>query len=69
MGFQLHSVESSYSNSKYESLIFKKLIDGTLDRLILLKRDNPLTTNDGYTITHNVEDELDTKLRDAYRNI
>jgi hypothetical protein len=68
IGFQLHREENAYSSSKYESSIFNNLVDGTLGRLILLKRASTITTNEGYTITHDVEDELDTKLRDAYRN-
>jgi hypothetical protein len=64
--FQLHSSENAYSASKYETSIFNKLIDGTLERLILLKKASSLT-NDGFTISHQVEEELDTKLRDAYR--
>ncbi len=57
--FQLYGLEGSLIDDyKYENLIFKSLIE--MEKIIV--------TNDGYTLTHFLEKELDTKLRDAYRN-
>jgi hypothetical protein len=53
---------------KYQYSIFKALIEGNLDRIILIKRKEKLQTKDGFLITHDVEKEVDTKLRDNYRN-
>jgi hypothetical protein len=47
--------------------MFKKLLEKELDRIILIKRKSPLTWNNGYKITHNIEDEIGTKLRENYR--
>lgn len=53
---------------KYTYSIFKALLDGKLERIILLKRKKELQTKEGYLITHEVENEVDTKLRDNYRS-
>jgi hypothetical protein len=53
---------------KYTYSIFKALLDGKLERIILLKRKKELQTKEGYLITHEIENEVDTKLRDNYRS-
>jgi hypothetical protein len=53
---------------KYLYSIFKALLDDKLDRIILLKRKSVLQTKEGFLITHDVENEVDTKLRDNYRS-
>ena len=55
-------------DAKYEYSIFKALLDGKLERIILLKRKKDLQTKEGFLITHEVENEVDTKLRDNYRS-
>jgi hypothetical protein len=68
--FELNGQEGSQSDHyRYEFSIFKALLEGKLDRIILLKRNNEIKTKEGYTITHDIEKEVDTKLRDAYRKI
>jgi hypothetical protein len=56
------------SDAQYQYSIFKGLLDDELDRIILLKRKVNLRTSEGFLITHNVENEIDTKLRDNYRS-
>uniref|UniRef100_UPI0040474EF6 hypothetical protein n=1 Tax=Algoriphagus sp. TaxID=1872435 RepID=UPI0040474EF6 len=53
---------------KYTYSIFKALLDDKLERIILLKRKENLQTKEGFLITHDVEMEVDTKLRDNYRS-
>ena len=53
---------------KYQYSIFKALLDDKLERIILLKRKKDLQTKEGFLITHEVENEVDTKLRDNYRS-
>jgi len=53
---------------RYEFSIYRALLEGSLDRIILLKRNTEFKTNEGYIITHDIEKEVDTKLRDTYRN-
>jgi hypothetical protein len=53
---------------KYQYSIFKALLEDKLERIILLKRKKELQTKEGYLITHEIENEVDTKLRDNYRS-
>ena len=53
---------------KYTYSIFKALLDDKLERIILLKRKENLQTKEGFLITHEIENEVDTKLRDNYRS-
>lgn len=62
------SLPDDKSNS-YLNTIFNNLINGTLERIILKRRIVPYNTKNGFLITHNVEQEVDTKLREAYREI
>lgn len=55
-------------NAKYEYSIFTALLEDKLERIILLKRKADLQTKEGFLITHDVEMEVDTKLRDNYRS-
>jgi hypothetical protein len=55
-------------NAKYEYSIFTALLEGKLERIILLKRKADLQTKEGFLITHDLEMEVDTKLRDNYRS-
>jgi hypothetical protein len=52
----------------YQYSIFKALLEGKLERIILLKRKTTLQTKEGDLITHEIENEVDTKLRDNYRS-
>jgi hypothetical protein len=52
---------------KYEYSIFKALIEGNLERIILIKRKEEIKTKEGFIITYDLEQEVDTKIRDAYR--
>jgi hypothetical protein len=52
----------------YQYSIFKALLEDKLERIILLKRKKELQTKEGYLITHEIENEVDTKLRDNYRS-
>lgn len=56
-------------HSKYEFSIFKALLEGSLDRIILIKISEEVKTKEGFILTHKLEEEVDTKLRDAYRGI
>ena len=56
-------------NDTYLYSMFMGLLDGTLPKIILIKREQPFITKEGYKLTHLVEQELDTKLREAYRNV
>jgi hypothetical protein len=53
---------------KYTYSIFKALLEDKLERIILLKRKADLHMREGYLITHEIENEVDTKLRDNYRS-
>jgi hypothetical protein len=55
-------------NAKYEYSIFTALLDDKLERIILLKRKADLQTKEGFLLTHDLEMEVDTKLRDNYRS-
>lgn len=58
------------TGDEYQSSIFKALLDKSLDRIILLKREKLLrikVDSEEVLITHKVEDIIDTKLRDSYR--
>ena len=60
---------SSMEIYKYEYSIFKALIEGNLERIILIKRKEEIKTKEGFIITYVLEQEVDTKLRDTYRGI
>lgn len=60
--FLSHKEDNSYQYS-----IFKALLDGNLERIILLKRKEKYQTKEGFFVTHIIEQEVDTKIRDAYR--
>ncbi len=59
--------ESLSLELKYEYLIFKALQENRLQRIVLLKLKEPVTTKNGSLITHKIEQEIDTKLRENYR--
>jgi hypothetical protein len=68
--FQIAGWDSTRLNDhgKYQFSIFKALLEDKLERIILLKRKADLQTKEGFLITHDVEMEVDTKLRDNYRS-
>ena len=60
------------SSDAYQNAIFKALIEKTLDIIILLKLEKSYNLTEkegGFLITHRIESEIDTKLRDAYCRI
>ncbi|MEB2786504.1 hypothetical protein [Algoriphagus persicinus] len=63
----IFTLPASSRTSPYKFSIFEKLYNKELDRIILLKRDTPFRGKNGYTITHNIEDEVGTKMRENYR--
>jgi hypothetical protein len=57
-----------YEANSYQGSIYEKIMDGSIDRIIL----NKIQSNakiDLDNVTHNLEDENETKLRDLYRPI
>lgn len=52
---------------EYQYSIFKALQENRLQRIVLLKLKEPVTTKNGSIITHKIEQEIDTKLRENYR--
>jgi hypothetical protein len=63
--FDLHD----HVRDEYQYHTFKSLLDGTLKRIILLKRKHPLKYKSGKIVTHKLEDKYDTILRDTYNNV
>jgi hypothetical protein len=59
---------NSTLNPLQQFSIFKALLEDKLERIILLKRKADLQTKEGFLITHDLEMEVDTKLRDNYRS-
>ena len=57
---------SHTDHMKYTFSIFKALLEDKLERIILLKRKEDIQIG-SFLITHEVENEVDTKLRDNYR--
>jgi len=54
-------------NSKYEKEHYDNLLAGKLDRLILKKRNTPHHLG-VWIINYDLESEVETKLRDLYKN-
>ncbi|MCH6198561.1 hypothetical protein MMU07_03145 [Aquiflexum sp. LQ15W] len=59
--------ESLSLELKYEYSIFKALQENRLQKIVLLKLKEPVTTKNGSIITHKIEQEIDSKLRENYR--
>tara|TARA_R110001592_G_scaffold295677_2_gene565926 strand:+ start:1279 stop:1620 length:342 start_codon:yes stop_codon:yes gene_type:complete len=58
----------SASTSFYEKDIYKKLLDGTLDMLILNKLDEPILL-DSYRVNYKIESYENYSLRRTYKKI
>jgi len=63
--FDLHDFEKD----EYQYNTLKGLLDGTLERIILIKRKYPLKYKSGKIATHKLEEKYDTLLRDTYKNL
>lgn len=64
--FELPDTPGSSNTYSYEFSIYKGLLSGDLEKLVLLKLEKEYT-HEGFLITHKVEDRVNAKLREKYR--